>query len=511
MQPLLAALPILLILVLMLGAGWSAARAGTVGAVAAMVVGVLAFGFPAVTAPGLTLGGGLAGVFAEAGFTTLTILWIIGPALGIHELQLRTGAADVLRAALAAVSPDPRVLALIVAWFFALFMEGAAGFGASVALAAPFLVAAGFRPVEAVTIALIGHSVGVSFGAVGTPVLPQMAATGATGLELARATGVYHALLGWLPLGVVVAIVQSASPDSERDGRIWGWAAAAFACFVVPYSLLWAFVGPELPTLGGALFGGVLFVLALRLFGGRSGTTIGGVALATPAAGVVLRAAAPYVVLVAVVLVTRLVPALRTALQGVVLDWEIGGGFGGSMQPLYHPGSVLLIGFVAGALLQRASAEAIGGAFARATLRLVPVVVALLAMLVLSRAMVHAGMTQSLAVAAAAAAGAAWPAVAPFVGALGTFVTGSATASNILFTDLQRETALRLGLPVTGVAGAQGFGAAAGNMVCPHNIVAAGATVGLHNREGEILRRTLGVTLGYLAAGWFLALGLVRP
>jgi lactate permease len=85
-------------------------------------------------------------------------------------------------------------------------MEGAAGFGASVALAAPFLVAAGFTPVAAVTITLVGHVVGVSFGAVGTPIVPQVAATGLTGLEIARATGIYHSLLGWLPLAVMVLL-----------------------------------------------------------------------------------------------------------------------------------------------------------------------------------------------------------------------------------------------------------------------------------------------------------------
>ena len=93
---------------------------------------------------------------------------------------------------------------------------------------------------------------------------------------------------------------------------------------------------------------------------------------------------------------------------------------------------------------------------------------------------------------------------------LGTFVTGSATASNILFTDFQRETALTLGLPVAGMAGAQGFGAAVGNMLCPHNVVAAGATVGLEGREGEILRSTLWVALAYTALGALLALWLVR-
>ena len=97
----LAVLPILTILVLMLGVGWSASRAG------------------------------VAGLVAEAGFTAVTILWIIGPALGIYELQVRSGGTEVLRQALGRLTPDPRILALLIAWFFALFMEGAAGFGTS--------------------------------------------------------------------------------------------------------------------------------------------------------------------------------------------------------------------------------------------------------------------------------------------------------------------------------------------------------------------------------------------
>lgn len=509
MQPLLAAAPIVVILVLMLGPRWSAARAGAMGAVTAVAIGVVVFAFPRV--PEVGLGEGLTGTTAEAAFTALTILWIIGPALGIHELQLRTGAADVLRSTLAGFAPDPRILALLVAWFFVLFMEGAAGFGASVALAAPFLTAAGFRAVDAVTITLIGHVVGVSFGAVGTPILPQMASTGATGLELARATGIYHSLLGWLPLAVMIGLVQRSSATAGTEGirSVALWTGAAFLCFTVPYTLLWAFVGPELPTLGGALVGGVLFVLLLR-FRDSGSREDRGRGEGRASSGPVLRAAAPYLVLLAVVLATRLVPPLRGALQGVALEWELYGAFTGSIQLLYHPGSVLLMGFLAGAVLQRASWVDIRAAIGAATRRLLPVAAALLAMLVLSRIMVHSGMTETLAVAAAALAGPLWPGVAPFVGALGTFVTGSATASNILFTDLQRETALALDQPVLGVVGAQGFGAAVGNMICPHNVIAAGATVGLEGREGEILRRTIPITLGYAAAGSALALWLVR-
>ena len=509
-RALLATLPILVILVLMLGRSWSAARAGVAGVFVALAVAVLVFRFPGQLPPPMGLPTALGGTLAESGFTALTILWIIGPALGIHQMQLRTGAADVLRSALGAFAPDPQILALLVAWFFALFMEGAAGFGSSVALAAPFLVAAGFQPVAAVSAALVGHVVGVSFGAIGTPIVPQVAATGIPGIEIARATGIYHSLLGWLPLAVMLVLVRRSAPATGARRPIWGWAAAAFLCFAVPYTLLWNFVGPELPTIAGALVGGVLFVVLLERFGrGRSGPHGAGTPAEPPPLSDVLRAAAPYLVLVGLVLLTRLLPPLRDSLQGIGFGWALRGTFSGSMQPLYHPGTMLLLGFAAGALLQRAPASAVVGAFADATRRLIPVAVALTAMLVLARIMVHAGMTEALAVAAAGGAGSAWPGLAPLVGVLGTFVTGSATASNILFTDFQRETALALGLPVAGVVGAQGFGAAVGNMICPHNVVAAGATVGLEGREGEILRRTFGVTLAYTALGGLLALWMI--
>lgn len=502
-----AASPILVVLVLMLGLRWSAARAGLVGVAVALAVAVGGFGFPRHAGATLALAPAVGGVAAESAFTALTILWIIGPALGIHHLQLRTGAAEVLRTALGAVAPDPRLLALLVAWFFVLLVEGAAGFGAPVALAAPFLVAAGFRPVPAVCMALVGHAVGVSFGAVGTPIVPQVAATGLTGRELARATGIYHTLLGWVPLVALVLLARQATPGDTPARTPWPWAAAAFAAFVVPFTLLWRYVGPELPTVGGALVGGALFVLLLR---GGVGRAADRPAPAPVTAAAVFRAAAPYLALVALVLVTRLAAPLRATLQAAALRWELFGVFAGAMAPLYHPGTMLLVAFVAGAVAQRASPSVTAGAAADATRRLVPVAVALLAMLMLSRVMVHAGMTQALAAAAARGAGGAWPALAPFVGVLGTFVTGSATASNILFTEFQRETAAALSLPVAGVVGVQGFGAAVGNLVCPHNVVAAGATVGLEGREGEILRRTLPVTLVYAGLGGLVALWLVR-
>jgi lactate permease len=118
-------------------------------------------------------------------------------------------------------------------------------------------------------------------------------------------------------------------------------------------------------------------------------------------------------------------------------------------------------------------------------------------------------MFDTLAEAAAQSVGGAWPFFAPFIGVLGTFVTGSATTSNILFTDFQQATADGAGLSVLIIVAAQGFGAAVGNIICPHNIIAGGATVGLQGDIGPVLRRTLIACLIYAALGGMLAAALI--
>lgn len=510
MTALLALSPILVILVLMVGLGWPAARAGLIGAATALGVALAVFGWGA---PGAGVGRGpaIAGVLAEAGFTSLTILWIIFPALCIYHLQTKGGSIEVLRDSLGRVTRHPRILLILVAWFFALFLEGAAGFGTPIALAAPFLVAWGIDRVQAVALVLIGHAIGVSFGAVGTPVLPQAAVTGYSTLEIARATGVYHAALGWMLLFFLLLLAGRGGHRGDDTVAVWVWAAAGGLAFAVPYFLISRYLGPELPTLGGAIVGGVAFVLALRVFGGPEAAVPPPAAPPAEAlAGRLLRACAPYLVLVAAILATRLLPPLRDLVRSVELGWTLPGGFAGSVLPLHHPGTMLFLGFAAGAALQRQGVSQVAAAARAAAGQMGRVAIALVAMLTLSRVMVHAGMIDALATTAAGTVGGAWPVFVPFVGVLGAFVTGSATASNILFTDFQNATAERLGLPALPLLGAQGLGAAVGNIVAPHNVIAGGATVGLTGREGEVLRLTLVPCLVYAAAGGLLALLLVR-
>ncbi|HSK04364.1 MAG TPA: L-lactate permease [Kofleriaceae bacterium] len=487
----LAATPIAVLLGSMLGLRWSTAVAGTVALVVALIIGFAGFAYGADE---LGPARAVIGALAEAGFSAFSIAWILLPALAIHHLQQRTGSIETLQRALRRATDDPAIAALLIAWFFALFLEGAAGFGTPVALAAPFLVSAGLQPIQAVALVLIGHAAGVSFGAIGTPIQAQAVTAGIDPLELARATGLYVAILGWVvPLAMMVMVRRdSDAPASPRGRALWLWAVAAAALFIAPYFAISRWVGPELPTLVGGLAGGVTFAMLWQLRGGRGR---GADDPPLPARRV-LRASAPYLLVVAIVLITRLIEPIREALA-VRWEWSLYARFDGDIRLLQHPGTLLLGSLVLGALVQRASPRAVGSAIAQAARRLIPVVVALIAVLALSRVMVHAGMIDALARAAARAPGPVWAMLAPFVGVLGTFVTGSATASNLLFTELQAATAAETDLEIPRALAAQGFGAAAGNMIAPMNLVAGAATVGLVGREGEILRRTLGVCIGY--------------
>jgi lactate permease len=497
----LALLPVLLLLGLLLGARWSAAKAGMASAAGAVIIAVFGLGY-GMDGAGLSVG--LTGPLLEAVFTALTILWIVFPALAIHDYQTRSGATDLIGRWLAGLTDDPRVVALLVAWFFALFLEGAAGFGTPVALAAPLLVGLGFPPVKALSLALIGHAVGVSFGAVGTPIVPLVEATGLDPRTLSVTITLLHAALGWM----MAALLYRGAGDGLQTagkGLAWLiWVGSASAFFLVPAILIaWA-IGPELPTLGGAFFGAILFVGLVRWKKpyGNAGPSPGAIGL--------LRAAMPYLMILGLVLVTRLVPPLQNWLREPTLQWNLAGSFGGTIAPLYHPGTMLSVGLLLTGASHPGGIRRVGMAAITAAARVPVVAAALVSVLLLARLMVHSGMIDILASAAATTLGSGWAIASPAAGVLGTFVTGSATASNILLGNFQYATALSTGLAPMLVTAGQGVGAAIGNIITPHNIVAGAATVGLVGREGEVMKRTLPACLLYTSVAGLLVFALSR-
>lgn len=473
----LALLPILLLISLLAGARWSAAKAGLASATAAAAVAAFGFNFGSVIADWV-------GPLLEAGFIAATILWIIFGALCIHEYQTKSGAIEIFSRWLASFGKDRRVTALLIAWFFALFLEGAAGFGTPVALAAPLLVGLGFSPVRSLTLVLLGHAVGVSFGAIGTPVVPLILAAPVAAQTVSLGIALLQSALGW---SLVFLIFHLAEPGAKGG---WIWPLVAAIAFFTPYVLLAGFIGPELPTLGGALAGSLAFVLLFRRCRPRIPSAI--------KSGDLLASGLPYLVVIAVVLLTRLVPSLKEMFAAATIEWTYAGQYSGSVSPFYHPGTILIVAFLFAGILHR---KGLASAAGRAAARLPMVAVALFAVLVLARVMVHSGMIELLAAATAEAMGGTFPLAAPAVGALGSFMVGSATGSNVLFAEFQVAAAAATGVPPALTLAGQGMGAAIGNVIAPHNIVAGAATVGLIGSEGKVLRQTLPVCLAYVAAG----------
>lgn len=490
----LALAPIGLLLVLLLGARWSAGAAGAAAAALAASVAVWGFGYG-----GDGIASALGGPFLEALFQSATILWIIFPALCIHEYQTASGATAVFGRALAGLSGDPRIVALLIAWFFVLFMEGAAGFGTPIALAAPLLVALGFTPGTALVLAIVGNAAAVPFGAIGTPMMPLIAETGLDPVTLSVAVALLNASVGWMMAVMVVRIASADRPPG--GGSAIAWAAAAAALFFVPSALLAWTTGPELPSLGGALAGALAFVMLIR----RRARSKGIASAEPPPPKELVRAALPYLIIMALILATRLIGPLAAELRGVEIGWTLPGGFGGRVAPLHHPGTMLFVAFLVAGVAARGSRSLLPVAAGNALRRLPVVAVALVAVLTLARLMVHSGMIDLLATAAAATFGRSWLLIAPLLGALGAFVTGSGTASNILFGSFQANAAELAGVSPLLVVAAQAVGAAAGNLIAPHNIVAGAATIGLVGREGEILRRTLPPALLYAGAAGLVA------
>ncbi|WP_437566232.1 L-lactate permease [Sorangium sp. So ce542] len=536
----LASIPILTALVLLAGLRWKASRAMPVCALAAGAIALLAWRVSPIRA--------LAAV-VEGGFITVSILYIVFGALFLLAVMKASGAMGALQASLAGVSRDRRVQAVLIAWHFGSFIEGAAGFGTPAAITAPLLIGLGFPALAAVTVALVGDSTAVSFGAVGTPMTVGMG-QGLVGLSeragavapdaaaIGRMVALYDLVIGTCMPAVLVLILAAGFGGRRglRDGLqavpfalATGLAQAATAAAVA-----WT-LGPEFPSLVGAAVG-LLVALLLASRGllvprqiwdfppapaggaatveaaateatGR-GAELSSAALPAPPReapaqpGPSLgRALAPYLLLAVLLSLTR-VRALPfgAALAAVsVGPGELfGTGISAGLQPLHSPGAVFAVTTLAAAALLGLSGRAVGRAVVDAGGVAARTAVPLLAAVITVRLFIHSGvnaenlpaMPLALADVAARSVGGAWPSVAPWVGALGAFIAGSATFSNMLFALFQHGVAVDAGHDPIVILALQGAGAAAGNMVCVHNVVAACAVAQILGREGQVIRRT---------------------
>ncbi len=544
-----AAAPLVIVAVLLVVLLWPAARAMPVAWFAAAVIGAGIWGMPLNWIGAATMSG-----FMQA----IEILWIVFGALVLLYTLMRSGAVDRINDGFASISEDRRVQVVLLGFFLATFLEGVAGFGTPAAVVGPLLLALGFPALAAVVAALVGHAIATSFGAVGTPVIAgfnsplgafESAITGGGFSSVAQysvSAGGWAALMNGLvgimmPLFAVGMVVYFFGDQNQRSLKpLWEVTPLclfAGVAFVVPYVLAAWFIGPELPSLFGAMIGGAVVTMVLRAgyFQPKTewefppqeewpdhwiGTIEPGssddVASNPDAPSLSLaRAWAPYLILVALLIVTRMIEPLADFLQegpGMELAWAgiFGTGIDQAIGWAYVPGTWLVISALAAIPIYGMSTEEVTGAWREAGEKIISPLIALVFVIAMVDIMLltdqHPGaelgsMIFVLAESTASVMGPAYPLIAPAVGALGAFIAGSITVSNITFTGFQFEVAQQLDMPTQLMIGAQTIGGAIGNVIAIHNVIAALATVGLLGETGRVIRLNLIPLVYYLVAG----------
>lgn len=535
----LAALPIAIVGLLMVFRSWPAKWAMPVGWTASVLIASFWWKMPVRWVAASTIAGAI---------NTLNILLIILGALMILQMLKKSGALEAISVSIASISEDRRMQAIIIAWFMVSFMEGAAGFGTPAAIAAPLLVGLGFPPLVAVICTLIGDSTAVTFGAVGVPIwggfepLRNMVGLppGINFAELLGTVGslaaIFHLAAGiFIPL-IMVSVMTRITSGSFREGlKIFPAALFAGVIYTVSQALIAVFVSYELPSLLGSLIAFGIFLFTLRQgflapkrtwdFPANDKWPAEWEGEVKAGHGAIVerrqlsrsRAWLPYAIVGIILIFTRLQYfGLTSFLQSVAFSWHniLGTGMSEGIQPLYNPG---IIPFLPVALLvplmhgigRREAIEAV----CETVKMIAPAAIALFFALGMVYVMMNSGRASAqdsmllvMAQAAAGAAGRVWYLVAPFVGVLGSFISGSNTVSNIMFGAFQVSTAVQVGLPVAPILALQAVGGAAGNMICIHNVVAALTTVGLLGKEGLVIRMNLPISLLYAlisgTAGW---------
>jgi lactate permease len=547
LQALLAVTPILVAAILLVGlrmpARWAMPVVYFVAVGIALLVWQMSFVYIAAsTIQGLVI--------------TFDILYIIFGAILLLNVLQYSGAVAVIRSTFTDISADRRVQVVIMAWLFGSFIEGASGFGTPAAIVAPLLVAIGFPAMAAVMIGMMIQSTPVTFGAVGTPVIigiggglrnvflnEQLAAAGSSYPEYQQIivgnAAVIHAIVGTLiPLLMVMMMTRFfGEKKSWTEGlSIFPFAILGGLAFTIPYALTGLFLGPEFPSLVGAGVGLIIVTAAARRgflvpkdswdfppaqswptdWSSRVRSAPEPLTVAKPMP--IWLAALPYVILALLLVLTRLpqIPVGQWLREGLTLTWAnvLGTEIQASTTPLYLPGTMLIVTVLITYLLHRMRPQQLKLAILDSGKILVGAGFVLIFTIPMVRVYINSGfnpldlpsMPLTMAEWVAANVGGVWPLFAPTIGAMGAFIAGSNTISNLMFSTFQHGVAERLNMPGTMIVALQAVGAAAGNMIAIHNVVAASATVGLLGQEGALLRKTIIPTVYYVVLAGILGL-----
>lgn len=497
--------------------------AGLSTLILALLVAIFAYGMPAGMAVMSAVQGAVYGV--------MPIGWIIIASVFLYKITVKTGQFDIIRSSVVTITEDRRLQALLVAFSFGAFLEGAAGFGAPVAITAALLVGLGFNPLYAAGICLLANTAPVAFGAIGIPVTAMAGPTGFAATEISKMIGRQLPFLSaFVPFYLVFVMC-----GFRKTMEVLPAVLVSGFSFALTQYFASNFMGPELPDILSALVSLVALALFLKvwqpknIFRFESDKANAEIAASTAKAvknepvytgGQIFKAWSPFLVLTVFISLWG-VPAIKNALLGVYkgtnVILQIINPIGKALT--YHPNVPGLHNLIIGAngkpigaqfkleLLVAAGTAILLAAivtkfivkmpwsdwfqtFGETLVELRNPIITIASVVGFAYVANAAGMSTTMGK-ALASTGALFPFFSPFLGWLGVFITGSDTSSNLLFGALQKVTATQVGMnPLLAVA-ANSSGGVTGKMISPQSIAVACAAVGLAGREGEIFRFTV--------------------
>ncbi len=496
---LLALSPVVVILLLMLVAKWGGSKAGAAAFLYSILIAIIFFGLNLPT----FLYSQLRGLFLS-----LDVLLIIWSALLIYNVAEEAGAVQVIGTTLPRLTPDRLMQGLLLGWLFASFLQGMGGFGVPVAVAAPLLVGLGFDPVSAVIMACLGHGWAVNFGSMATSFETLIKVTGISGEQLAPLSALLLGLSAFA-CGALVALVAGG-----WKGLLRSLPAVAILTgvmggvqYVLATNHMWT-----LGATGGAMAGLLVGFLLTRwpLYRRIDPQTDQGLKpKETPEKKPrsLLLSLSAYIVLIILVVGVKAIPAVDDLLSKVSFSVpvpEVTTNLGyvtaakstQSIKILSHPGTLLIVASLIAYLIYTMAGYYKQGSIGRIAKKVgksaLNSSLGILAMVGMAMIMTHTGMTDLLAQGLSQVfRGAVYPAIAPFIGALGAFITGSNNSSNVLFAGLQQLTAEKLGLSVLLILAAQTAGGSLGSVMAPAKVIVGCSTVGLGNNESKVMGKIL--------------------
>ncbi len=462
-------------------------------------------------------------------FGLIPICWIILCSVFLYNLTVKTGKFDTIRGSIVSITDDRRLQLLLIAFSFSAFLEGAAGFGAPVAISAAILVGLGFNPLMAAGICLVANMSAVAFGAVGAPIIAVSGPTGIPAGEISAVVGRILPIISLLLPLYIIVIFSGFKKAMEIIPAI----LVSGVSFALTQALVANFIGPELTDILAAVVSLVALVLFLRVWKPKQIYHFpqDAVAAASEAplqkkdenklsAGKIIGAWSPFLTLMAMVVIWA-IPSVKTALtgnyaggngllQGInslgaffsfapevpFLHNNILNGEGVPIAATYGitflatPGTAILIAAIISKFLLGISWKDWIATFFETLNNLKFSLLTIAFVVAFAYVMNSSGMITTIAL-LLATTGALFPFFAPMLGYLGGFVTGSCTSANVLFGSLQHQTALSIGMNPTLAVSANAIGADIGKVLSPQSLAVATGATGQVGEESNVMKYVL--------------------